>query len=116
MGYMRHHTIIVCSWNEQLLASVHSEAVTIFDTQVSNIVKSKMNGYYSFFIAPDGSREGWEDSDEGDKKRNEFIGYLETQKYEDSSTPVAWVEIQFGDDEGETKIIRDSDLWKRENY
>ena len=113
---MRHHTIVVCSWNEQLLSSIHFEAVTIFNEQASNIVKSKMNGYYSFFVAPDGSKEGWEDSDEGNKKRDEFIKYLKTHKYEDGSSSISWVEIQFGDDEGETKILRDSDLWKRENY
>lgn len=113
---MRHHSIIVCSWNEELLATIHSDAITIFGDQVSSIVKSKMNTYCSFFIAPDGSKEGWEDSNEGDKKRNEFIEYLETQKHEDGSSSIDWVEVQFGDDEGETKIMRDSDLWKRENY
>jgi hypothetical protein len=82
MGYMRHHAII-CSgpapikdegapWISSIaeyvtsLQRAHDKATAIFGDTVSPIVISPVNGIGSFFIAPDGSNEGWEDSDAGD--------------------------------------------------
>lgn len=58
---------------------------------------------------PDGSKEGWEHSDVGDKARDSYTDWLKAQAYEDGSSPLQWVEVQYGDDNGETKIIRHSD-------
>ena len=104
MGYMVHHTIVVTSY-ESSIESVHAKAVEIFGNQVSNTVVSKVNGFRSFFIAPDGSKYGWEDSNEGDENRDKFIEWIKSQ----SEFYIDWVEVQYGDDEGDTKIIRDSD-------
>ena len=38
-----------------------------------------------------------------------FIAFLESQRHEDDSTSLKWVEVQYGDDRGETRIVRDSD-------
>lgn len=114
MGYMRHHAIIVTSWNEKNLFKVHIKARRIFgDDLVSNIVKSLINDYQSFFIAPDGSKEGWEDSDIGDMKREAFIKSLDNFRYEDGSSPLDWVEVQYGDDWNETIIVNHSDEGER---
>jgi hypothetical protein len=73
------------------------------------VVESKINGYLSFFIAPDGSKAGWGDSNEGDERRDKFISWCDEQRYSDGSTSLQWVEVQYADDEKKTKIIRDSD-------
>ena len=64
MGYMRHHAILVTSWDAKLLASAHAQAVKMF-AYVSPISPAFVNGYQSFFIPPDGSKEGWPESDAG---------------------------------------------------
>jgi hypothetical protein len=108
MGYMRHHVIVVSSWDDKLIALAHDEATKIFP-HVSGIVLSECNAYKSFFVPPDGSKEGWDDSDKGDKRRNTFVTWLKKQAFEDGSTSLNWVEVQYDDDENETLIVRDSD-------
>lgn len=109
MGYMVHHTIVVSSCIDDLLDKAYSKAQEIFGDQVSNVVESKINGYRSFFIAPDGSKDGWKDSDAGNMRRDEFVAWLDEQRYEDGSTSLGWVEVQFNDDKRDTKVVRDSD-------
>lgn len=109
MGYMRHHAIVVSSWDEKQLNIAHECAKRFFGHTVSNIVTGFSNFESSFFIGPDGSKEGWDESDEGDIRRASYTDYLRSFEYEDNSTPVKWVEVQYGDDNYETKIIHDSD-------
>lgn len=108
MGYICHHTIVVTGMGESIdflkdpfpLKTAHEKAKEIFPV-VSEITPIKMNGYASFFVPPDGSKEGWADSDIGDRGRNAFVEYLLT-------TDLAWVEVQFGDEGGVIKVVRDS--------
>ena len=108
MGYIKHNAIVVTGHD---LAALHEKVKAIVsqgwgisdcDTcLVSPIVGSKTNGFESFFVAPDGSKEGWDTSDIGDDLRDEVVGYL--------GGKCDWVEVQFGDDELVTRIVRDSD-------
>ena len=114
MGYMRHHAVIVTSWDEKRIADAHLKARAIFEPQqVTVIVRGTVNHYESFMVGPDGSKEGWDDSDEGDRRREQFTRWLDSQRYEDGSTSLKWVEVQYGDDNGETCIVRDSDVRDR---
>jgi len=108
MGYMRYHAIIVSSWNDELLAKAHAVALSIFP-HVSNIVPHIKNGGGSFFVPPDGSKEGWDASDEGDDRREQFVKWLKEQCYDDFSTSTPWIEVQYADDEKESRILSDSD-------
>ena len=111
MGYYVHHAIVVTisdyGEKHQKPSVVHQKAKGIFFDDVSPLVDSKM-GFYSFLVGPDGSKEGWAQSDEGDEKRSEFISYLEELPHDDGSSPVNWVEIQYGGDDPtiNTKILR----------
>ena len=118
MGYMRHHAIIVTGWNRELVLTVREHAVDIFSghCSVSPIISSHMNGYESFFIAPDGSKEGWTDSNCADTARDVFVAYLNSQRYPDNSSSLSWVCVQYGDDEGLTAIVADSDEYKRARH
>jgi hypothetical protein len=117
MGYMVHHTIIVTGFDEEKTQKAHTKAAELFQIDrlggdsvnlVSPIVGSVTNGYLSFFIAPDGSKGGWATSDAGDSARKEFIRWLE-----DNETRCSWVEIQYDDDDGPSKIVSDSKLKSR---
>ena len=117
MGYMRHHTIVVTGivFSKELrggipadIVDAHKKAKTIFPI-VSPLSQATMNGYRSFFIAPDGSKEGWQPSDQGDLDREAFKRWLNAHRFSDKGSPFDWVEVQFGDDEEKTRIISDND-------
>lgn len=97
MGYIRHHAIAVTSGGMEI-KKAHTKAKKIFGNRTSKIIKSNINGFESFFIAPDGSKEGWEDSNKGDDQRHEFIDYLENNL-------INYCEFFYGDDNGESKVL-----------
>lgn len=86
MGYIRHHALIVIGRDDHGIAIARSKALRIFDGYgdwmrlVSPLIKSVINGYASFYIAPDGSKEGWRDSDTGDRKRAEFVAWITSNR------------------------------------
>lgn len=114
MGYMRHHAIVVTSWKGELLKRAHKTAVEL-GMSVSGITDEVTNGYCSFLVAPDGSKEGWTTSDNGDAQRAQLLDWLDAQRYDDDSTPLEWVVVQFGDDDLNTRIVIDSDQRRRDS-
>lgn len=107
MGYIRHHAIVITTWKEHLIEKARAKAVKLFGKeQVSRVIKSPMNGYKTVFIAPDGSKEGWYESEEGDDNRLKMEQWVKLQKYEDGSSPIDLAHIQYGDDEGDNRIIQ----------
>ncbi len=117
MGYMCHHAIIVTTSNQEGAKVAHEKAVEIFQAPfghfkrtcpVSEILASPVNGYYTFLIPPDGSKEGWSDSDTGDERREQFIAWLNSQRYEDNSSPYDWAEIQYGDGDRDNRMLRNN--------
>ena len=105
---MRHHAIVVTSYEREALELAHETASDIFGGAVSAIVDSPINGYASFFVPPDGSKEGWEVSNDGNCYRDRLIAWLEPLRGLD------WVEVQYGDDGHVTMVCRDSDSGMRE--
>jgi len=99
MGYIAHHAIIVTGndykRSDILKAHAHAQENTMNPTE---IMRSPINGYLTFFIPPDGSKEGWEDSLNGDTRRNEFKRFMVEQ--ECKGFGLDWVEVRYpGDDE-----------------
>jgi len=115
MGYMQHHAIIVTSFADERVIAAHAKAIEL-GMSVTNITGAVTNGYTSFLIGPDGSKEGWGTSDEGDAKRAAMVDYLDAQRYDDNSTALDWVVVQYGDDEMDTHIVRDGDEHRRAGY
>lgn len=107
MGTIRHHAIVVTSHDLDHLKEAHAKAVELFATEyflfggsvasVSEITQATQ-GYASFVIAPDGSKEFWEHSDHADKGREAFVVYLNGERHADPSmsSGLAWAEAQFG--------------------
>ncbi|MDX2253254.1 MAG: hypothetical protein NW202_13295 [Nitrospira sp.] len=110
MGYMRHHAIVVTSWDESRINAAYNRAAEIFGSPyVSSVIKSPLNGCSSFFVPPDGSKEGWPESEVGDARRAEFIAHLHAQAYDDGSNALKWVVPWYGDDERGVGIESDGD-------
>ena len=111
MGYMRHHAIIVTSERTPPIVNAVVKAVEIFGPAlVTPLTVAVINNSRSFMVAPDGSKEGWPESDQGDSQRDRFIQYLRSTYHDDGSSSLDWVEVQFGDDDKESKVVRSSDM------
>lgn len=103
MGWIRHHGIVVTSWNRELLEKAHAVAKQTLPG-VTNIVDGVVNSYGTFLVGPDGSKEGGADSDLGDSRRDAFIKWLDAQAYDDGSNALAWLEYAH-DTDGETAEV-----------
>ncbi len=96
MGYIVHHAIVVTTYKDRMARHAHAEA-ELLGLVVSAIAPSPLNGYSSFCIFPDGSKEGWPESDEGDSQRSRWIEWAKSQAFEDGSSALSWVEVQYGE-------------------
>ncbi|MHA2064464.1 MAG: hypothetical protein ACXABY_08800 [Candidatus Thorarchaeota archaeon] len=119
MGYMQHHAILVTTWNSDAAEDIHEKVVEIIkahklhEEMVSTLSGVVVNGYRSFAVFPDGSKEGWDTSENGEEARDAIVEMLETYRYEDGSTAMDWVEVQYGDDNLNSYIVRHSDEEER---
>ena len=105
MGYMRHHAIIVSAYDETSEVA-HARASAIFGELVTPIVESRVNSVRSFLVGPDGSKEHWDESDQGDRHRAEFVAWLRTQRDPAGFAAFDWVEVQYaGEDDNDTRIV-----------
>lgn len=111
MGYVVHHAIVVTSWNYDRLRVARDKAFELLPGLVTEIIETRVNRDYSFFVGPDGSKEGWEESDEGDRQRDQFIAWLNTQRHEDHSTWLHWAEVAYSSDDRNAKVTRHA--WER---
>src|SRR6266404_5014428 len=98
MGYIINHTIICEGIPPLGLRSAWKKAKSIFP-YVSPISRASTNGSTSFFIPPDGSKEGWPESKQGDKRREKFKEFLRGKRCVD------WVEVSFGADDTRARIV-----------
>lgn len=102
MGNFKHHIIVVSAsyskgeeghWSEV----AHTEACKVFGCEaVTPVLASDWNNLRTFMVVPDGSKEFWQESDNGDARRQEFIDWLEAQKYDDGGSPLDWAECFYG--------------------
>lgn len=110
MGHIRHHAIVVTSGHRDILRDAWAKAAGL-GLYVTYPIESSVNGYGSFFIAPDGSKENWPESDEGDRQRAEFKAWTKTVRYPetgdpaDRGSPIDWVEIAYGSDDGDAWVV-----------
>lgn len=106
MGYTKHHAIVVTSFDNALINKAHEQARLIFGSQATNIIIAPCNGYASFFIGPDGSNDGWNESHEGDNRRAAFIEWVTQQAYDDGSNAISYAELFYGDGNKESEVVK----------
>lgn len=99
MGYIKHNAFIVTgnSYPEtnEKFKKTYDKAKELFGDLVSEIIPALINGYQSFFVAPDGSKEGWDMSDEHDDKRKKLADYIDSLAYSDGSNGIKFVDVGF---------------------
>jgi hypothetical protein len=104
MGRIRHDAIILTGTPRDL-EPVRDRALQHFQgscVRVSEMTGTTMNATASFLVAPDGSKEGWRDSDEGDRLRDAFVKWLQVE----GPPLIDWIEVQFGGDESHEAWVR----------
>lgn len=91
MGDIQHHAIIVTS-DFKNVEEAREKAMEIFAgcCEVSPVSKPAINGFKSFCVFPDGSKEGWADSNEANDRRASFTLWLKEHCYE-------WVLVTYGE-------------------
>lgn len=112
MGYIKHHAIVVVGhqWDDGTtyensdIRDAHAAAVDA-GCIVTPLTEGAINTYWSFMVAPDGSKEGWDTSNDGDTARDQFVAWLRKH-----STPgegwFGWSEVVIGSDDHECHIER----------
>lgn len=109
MGYIKHHAIVITGYDDAKINKVRDKICQILDTEfgedvsdtmVTPILSARTNGYLTFFVGPDGSKEGWETSNNGDSAREKIKSLLAKPKnYHD------FAELYYGEDNGYCEIV-----------
>ena len=112
MGYIKHNAIVCTTRKKEDAIEAQQMAKKLFakhedgaDKLVSELVEYIVNSGYSFFIAPDGSKEGWGTSDNCNEARKEFLDWLQT-----ADNYCDYIEVTFGGDGKFSNIDRTNDL------
>lgn len=99
MGYTKHDAIVVTTSSVRAASEAHDQAIFLRLTP-TGCVQSPTNGYISFVVAPDGSKEEWAESQNGDLRRAKFIQWMR-----DSEWHFDFVAVSYGGDEPENTHI-----------
>lgn len=114
MGYIRHHAIVVTGLDyddgHPRIGQARQAAIDAGCALVTEVVGPGINGTCSFLVAPDGSKEGWRESDEGDAARERFIVWLRDDEMHGYFN---WTEVAFGPDDREAVVERNA--WDRQS-
>jgi hypothetical protein len=105
MGYIAHDAVLVTAsdymegrdgWPD--VDAFRQSLPEEWRSLVIGPVRSITNGYLSYAFLPDGSKEGWDTSDQGDEYRQRFAA-LFLARYSDGSGPFDVVKVRYGGDE-----------------
>lgn len=111
MGDIVHHAILVSAsydTNGEHWIEVARRAALEAGCRPTAIQEGVVNDVRSFAILPDGSKEGWEESNAGDRARYDFIRWMNDQAYEDGSSPLSWVEVEWDNPNFLPRVMRGS--------
>lgn len=99
MGTMHHNAVIATTWNEKQVDKARAWVAKLPDPwrQLFLFGMGVVNGQQTVVMIPDGSKEGWGESDKGDNYRAEFRSWIAEQAYEDGSNPWDVIEVAFGE-------------------
>ena len=112
MRNIRHHALVVTCNDRDVLESIRAKALELFKLHMeatkgallaSEIKVSLINHYATFFIMPDGSKEGYDASDDSDIIRDKLIDYIKPLIPSDVYH-LSYAEVSFGADDGTSTL------------
>ena len=95
MGVIQHDIVVATTWFPNDIENIKKQ--DFFDKDKFLISKPQMNGIYTVCLISDGSKEGWPDSESGDKLRQQFIAWMESCAYGDGSNRWIYAEVSMGE-------------------
>ncbi len=119
MGYIRHKALIVTGsdYNDSDYNDAVSKCQHFAEKQYENTdvpkgvvtpIYSGVNGYTSFAILPDGSKEWWDTSNDSDECVREIIKKIESYRDEDGEPSIHYAYVQLYDDNGVVELLESS--------
>ena len=99
MSHVQHQSISVTSWNAKKLNKCR-ERLFALSLIVTEIYKSEINGFSTFFIVPCGSNAGWDEARYHLKLIEEAKVILKSYEYEDGSSVIEYCVSIYGESEG----------------
>ena len=112
MSYTIHDAIIVTTHRMEAAISAREQAL-LFGLSATDIVESGVNGWMTFLIVPDGSKEGWPESDKGAAAREQWVAWAREQWKAAASPPfdggafLHFVHVAYGDTHDEEPKLVD---------
>lgn len=94
MSAQINRVIVVTCHSENEARRVHKIATDICGKLVSPLVAGLLEDVYSFFVASNGSKDGWPTEDRSRIERDEFIKWLRDPQ-SDTNT-AEWVYVEYG--------------------
>jgi hypothetical protein len=93
MGLIQHHAVVATTWDSVEFAKVHDwvQSLPADEHKYFMFGPGMTNGYRTVVCLPDGSKEGWIESNKGDERRRAFIHAL------GGAYCWYWVEVTFGE-------------------
>lgn len=83
MGYIKHELVAVTFYQEDSsLEEWLDDNVPDKYKQLFVKIPAAANGYFTYVMAPDGSKEGWEPSNECDLIRNGFKAFAKNANFD----------------------------------
>ncbi|HVD96982.1 MAG TPA: hypothetical protein VNB90_02180 [Cytophagaceae bacterium] len=114
MRNIKHHCIILTTHELKQAQEIRAKMAELIKNNIEasngarmigEISESLINNFYSLVLYPDGSKEGHETSDDGDILRKKIIEYLIEYNQTHTSSPINFVELYYGADNGKAEII-----------
>lgn len=97
MGTIHHHAVLATTWDEKRVDALKVWIESREWRAHFLIGPAVMNGYITVALVPDGSKEWWDTSIDGDLLRAAFIERLKKDAHEDGSNPWDFVEVEYGE-------------------
>lgn len=105
MGMITHDAVVF-TFGELEPAQRLRDAAIDLGLQCTSVVTSRSNGYSSFLVIPDGSKDSWETSDQCDIARRKLL--LLAGMHDNCD----WVHVRYSDDH-EHVSLQDSSISQR---
>ncbi len=114
MRNIRHHSIIVTVNDKATIEDLRKKINEVYTKNMeakngfqllSPTIPSLINNFFSFFIAPDGSKEGYDASDDADRVRKLVLEMLRNYKPKEDTVIVQFVELFYGDENEPSSIL-----------
>ena len=94
MGTIQHNAVIATTWDEKEIRRLKKWISSLPKSWqgLFTVSSGVVNDYQTITMSPDGSKEGWSDSEMGDELRERFIAEINSPE-----SHWEFVEVSFGE-------------------